>query len=397
MTSHLLKYSFKTYLQNKLNLVWNFIFPFAYIGIFFLAMFSLSRGDMVSIRLAIVLPEAKLEESIARIDELESFFLAAGGKISSSVEDSDSLAQEQKSLIIYLKAKEEEAIRWLKEDKIDALIHVRPELEYVVKPGRPLAATIAKEILSVFNRLDKIEDKVGDLYKKGLILVEGQEFARSNFLGLDKSQRPKSIDPQFIYFIASLAYVAYFPIASGLDAVESIEPGQSLGARRKAVSPLSKQKLFLAALLPRLFSHLLLTILLYAFTQLLGIDYGPLHGQIILLLLLGTTAAVFTGTVIAALLPARQGIRLSLAIGLPLLFAVASGMMASPVHSLIMEHLPWLHNFNPLGLITNGLYALSAGGDIARYSLQIKLLAAFDIFCLSLTLIAIRRTVYESV
>ncbi len=72
-------------------------------------------------------------------------------------------------------------------------------------------------------------------------------------------------------------------------------------------------------------------------------------------------------------------------------------MMASPLHSVIMKHVPWLHNWNPLGMITNGLYALYAGDSLARYNQQLLGLGIFILLCFGLTLIGIRRTRYESI
>ncbi|MDD2427911.1 MAG: hypothetical protein PHV73_07450, partial [Eubacteriales bacterium] len=104
-----------------------------------------------------------------------------------------------------------------------------------------------------------------------------------------------------------------------------------------------------------------------------------------------------TGTALGALLPGKQGPKVALSISIPLLFALASGMMASPLHSLIMEKIPWLHNWNPLGMISNGLYALYSGGNLERYYQQLFGLGIFNLVCFALTMLGVRRSRYESI
>ena len=402
MLKHLIKYNFKSYVGNKINLIWNFIFPFAYITILLLALFALT-GDSIDLEaIRVVLVPANTNESIeSKTKALEDFFKSAGYEGVWEGEELTHPAGGEDALILYTEANKKDSLDWLENEKVDAMILIDEELSFTVKPGTSLTPTILHEVLASFEKVNKTQSTIIAGYQDGrftpLSESESKELENNRFLGIDKTDRSTAIYSQFIIFFAALAYVTYFPINGGIDVIESIEPSQSAHALRKSAAPVSKTKFFIGALIPRWIAHLLLIILLFCFTQLLRIDYGKDYLRIILLLILGTTSAVFTGTALGALLPTRQEPKVVLSITLPLLFAMASGMMASPIHTLVMEHVPWLHNWNPLGMLTNGLYALYTDSDPARYNRQLMGLTIFCLVCLTLTIFGIRRTRYESI
>ena len=398
MLRHLLKYGFKTYVRNRPNLIWNIVFPFAYLAIFFMALFSLSdtNSGLDTIHLALVPGHAAVERS--EVDGLKTF-LAFAGEEGSWQDEEIIFSNNEESLFVFVEGEESEATTWLEEDKIDAMILIDDELSFKVNPIRRIAATVLHEALSSYERMSTTQEVLTAGYAEGKFTppADVAEVEANRFLGIIKEGRSKAILSEFIFFFAALAYVSFFPISSGTDVIESIEPGQSPQALRKAVAPLSKWTHFFGALIPRWLTHLLLVVLAYGFTQVLGIDYGGDHLRIIALLLLGTSAAIFTGTAIGSLVPTGQGPKVALSISLPLLFAMASGMMASELHTLVMQYVPWLHNINPLGRVTNGLHALYAGTDLSRYIAQLQGLGIYIAVCFALTLLGIRRTRYESV
>ena len=401
MLRHLIKYNFKSYLGDKNNLIWNFIFPFAYMIIFSVALFSLTDGGKpVTIRVAVV--PANTSESIAdKTLELKNFFKFDGDEGVWIGEDLEHPAGSKETLILYTQANEADSLDWLKNEKIDAIIAVDEELNFKVKPGTSLAPTVLHEVLASFEKINKTQNAIIAGYQDGRFIPlsdsESEEVEANRFIGIDKTARHTAVYSQLIYFFSALAYITYFPINSGVHIVESIEPDQSDKALRKYIGPVSKVKHFFGALIPHWISHLLLIILLFGFTQLIKIDYGKDYPRIILLLLLGTSSAVFTGTALGALLRGKIGLKIALGISIPLIFALASGMMASPLHSFFMEHIPWLHNWNPLGMISNGLYSLYTGESPARYYRQLAGLGIFSLICFVLTIFGIRKTSYESI
>lgn len=402
MLRHLIKYNFKTYIGNRLNLFWNFLFPFAYMVIFFMALFSLSDGSsgLDMIRLAVV-PVHENESAESKTEALKSFFEFDGHE---GIWDGEALehpAGTEKTLLLYTESNETDSLKWLENETIDAMILVDDEISFKVKPGSSLTPTVLHEILASFERVNKTQTSITSGYQEGRFTPpsasDTEQLEANRFIGIDKSNRRTAIYSQFIYFFAALAYITYFPLNTGVEVIESIEPAQSDQALRKYVGPVSKTKHFFGALIPRWVAHLLLIVLLFAFTQLLNIDYGTDYPRIILLLFFGTSSAIFTGTALGALLPGKQGPKVALSISIPLLFALASGMMASPLHSLIMEKIPWLHNWNPLGMISNGLYALYSGGNLERYYQQLFGLGIFNLVCFALTMLGVRRSRYESI
>ena len=110
---------------------------------------------------------------------------------------------------------------------------------------------------------------------------------------------------------------------------------------------------------------------------------------------LGTLASIVTGCVIGSIFKGN-GIKSAFAIGLPLLFGAASGMMSEVVHEAVMVNVPWLHNYNPLGRVTNGLYASAVEGIGSRYYDQLIGLALYIVIGLIITSLLVKEDQYES-
>ena len=94
------------------------------------------------------------------------------------------------------------------------------------------------------------------------------------------------------------------------------------------------------------------------YINLLGINLGNNYLQIIVLLILGTTSAILTGTAIGALFNFNTGLKMGISIALPLVFSFASGMMYNGMPRIIAQYIPWFNKMNPIGIISKGLYML---------------------------------------
>lgn len=401
MLSLISKYELKKYLGNRSNIIWNIIFPLAYFTFFYFALSNIASDDanvLPTLHVSIVEGE-KGDQLVDFFDQLDS---VEGDYDEEGVLTAKSDLPEE-GFILYKRGESLEVAKEnLINNRLDAVIIPGEEVEFQTSLGVSMTPTIMKQVLQGFERVQKLTDSMEKGFREGNIPLvqlseqEIEDLKASAFEGINTDGRKEGINMERLYFYASLAYLSFFPINSGLEAVSSTEANQSKQAMRKALSPISKRKRFFGAFLPPLLVHVLLIVLTYGYTQLLGVDYSGHHPEIILLIILGTCAALTTGTLIGSLFAGKEGLKMGVSIGLPLVFAMISGMMSVEMHNSIMQSMPWLHNYNPLGRVSNGLYILTAEGASTRYFDQITGLIVYVVGALVLTLVFLRRDNYES-
>ena len=307
-------------------------------------------------------------------------------------------------LLIFIKEEKDMAESLLKDKKIDAIILPKAKVEFqIAHTISDVIPSILSQVLEGFEQYENAKESIQESIIKGEIIpkiksLQGEEGNElKDYKEIDTENRKKGVAPNHIFQFTTLAYLGFFPIATGIHAMKNHMADQSLIARRKDISPISKGKRFIYLILPLLIFHFILISVTYGYCLLLGSNYGPNHFSIITLLCFGSTAAIFTGTAIGSILKAKEGLKEALQIGLPLLFSFFSGLMSQQIHSIIMEKAPFLHNYNPLGMITNGLYILFMEGTTSRYFQQLLGLGIYIFICLLITGLQVRRTGYESI
>lgn len=404
MLKHLVKYYSKTYFYNKANIMWNFIFPFIYVTIFFLAISGLNNPQQEfeedPIRLAIVADDQQEATDLAGF--LENF----GHEGLDQQESVKTVgAKQENSYLKFTISDPETAQELLKDQKIQAII--RADNPLVIEEYNDLStlkASLLNQFLETYESIRKTTDAIGERYLAGDYTIRQSwseiEAAHQETIDLfpaDLTERESSTSSVLIFFFSAIAYIAFYPINAGVSTLEEINANQSTLGLRNSTAPISKTKMFFALFVPRWIIHCLFTLLIYLYVNLLGIDLGAKYLQISLLLILCTTCSVLIGTAIGALFSFSQGLKVGISVALPLIFGFASGMMHNGMPRIISQYIPWFSKINPIGIVSNGLYMLYSDPTLNRFHQQIIMLSIITLIVFFLTIVGLRRNSYESV
>lgn len=433
----LISYEFKAFLREKNYIIWMLIFPLAYFTVFY---FSIGRSihtasfeiDPFSVG---ILTEETAQAGAAAGTKAGSETAEAGktaetaaGANAAQAGDDELLKSVLQDLdFIELKTESpsrEDLEQDLREEKLAAYIYKNDQglYQFMTAKNKVQISSSLQQVLEWVNQGILTGTSIREGFMEGHLQLSpelqaayremlasssrepGKEDMASlpsgtaepvTFEGVQMESKGKGLTPDYITLFAALAYLAFYPIQAGLTCTDQVQANQSRIALRKATSPVSKRKLFFASLIPLVLFQSLVTLLAYAYSQALGIEFGD-HGGVILLILLGTLAAIFTGTLLGALFPKKPGLKMGLSIMLPLLFSMMSGMMSFTVSQAFRKSVPWLADHNPVSLITRGLYILYAQGWGPLFNQKIYSLLIYIAVTAALSFLLIRRDDYES-
>lgn len=311
-----------------------------------------------------------------------------------------------KTFVVYREASSyEEAEQWLKDGWVYALVQAvpgqSPRVE-VMDRSSQIQPLVLDQLLKIYGQVNKQIEIYGDAVKEGRISVlqalsEGLKSGEGQTIRqLDPAKQEKPVPMVNIFYFSMVAYLSFFPVSTGNYVVTMTEADRSPEGVRQTVSPYSKRKRFIGSFVPYLLLTLMNTCLFYLVVQLLGVNLGNQHALVLLGMGITTLAAMLTGACLAAFFGFNQSVLIALSIGLPLVFAMTTGMMSEVIYSSLMKSAPWLIEINPVGMMSKALYHLNGGGGVALYWQEIAKLAIFCLVTFILTLIGLRRNAYES-
>lgn len=401
MIKHISKYELKKYIRNRSTILWLFLFSIAFLTFFYFALGNLFEDDLFEMpeTKVLVMEEENSENFIQFLEEMDG---VEGSIESESLEPLRELGEDE-YLIYMLTDDYEEAKALLLDNQVNAIIFPAEEVRFEASMTRGIEPTIIKEILKAFEQYQNIYQSIENGLMEGDIPIENikDDFQGNleeyDFPRLDTSQRQEAVSMTLVYLFSLLAYLSFYPVSAGIDAVESVEANQSKQAMRKTISPVSKRKNFLGTILPYIVVHIIFVIFTYLYARLLGMNVADgYHLSAIFIMILGSLAAIFSGTFIGGLFPQQPGLRTALSIGVPLFFAAVSGLMSDVFHAEVMKNAPWIHDLNPLGRVSNALYALNLEGVGPRYQEEVIGLAIYIFVFFVLSLVVLRGDDYES-
>lgn len=413
-----IQYQFLIYLRDKNNFIWNFIFPFAFTLIYIMAMYALPTGSYKPDPIKIAVVEEKEAEAPAHNRYALSFrkflsYMDADAEacemtenglrpLEAKAKETDQSKKEEQALIKYAFADEEEALTWLRQGLVYAVVYPGSETYFTVKDtNATVAPLILNGVLDSFMQtnanIEQIQKSVeeGRLSFTDLFKVQ-EQFSYENIRHIDKSQRKQGLSERTCYHFAMAAYVCFYPVSAGILAVSGTEAYRWSVAMRETVSPRSKRKRFLIHILPVLCIHLILTSLFFFFLRALVPSFSDAGPWIYLLFITTSLAAIFTGTAIASLFSFSQNVAMAMSIAIPLIFGFTSGLMNIGVRNAISNSFPLWHKINPLGACSTALYILKSGGGLARFQEYYFSILIYTCIAALLTLIGLRRSSYES-
>lgn len=212
-----------------------------------------------------------------------------------------------------------------------------------------------------------------------------------------KDESKKTVSLSGTYFYTLIGMQALYSYLWGLRVMYMYEANLSTQGKRNTISPVNKKISIPASILAAWTLSIISSLICLAFiSYILKVDVGNKLPGILSLILLGTFTGVSFGTLIAVSNKQSAEFKNGIGVGITMLWSFLAGMMSSNVKILIQRHVPIVNKFNPVALITDGLYSLSADDTLTGFSENMIYLSIVTIIFILATMFFARGKKYES-
>jgi ABC-2 type transport system permease protein len=174
-------------------------------------------------------------------------------------------------------------------------------------------------------------------------------------------------------------------------------PKNSHRGKRIAVAPTHKSVVVVSNLLAS-YSILLVGVLaLIAFMRfVLGVEFGANLGLICAHAAAGSLAATMLGMFLSIVLKTNSGAKNIIVIIITMVGCLFAGMFGGQ-KGWFDSMMPFINKISPVGLITDGYYALYYYEDLSRYWMNLGGLLIISVIFLILSIRGLRRQRYDSI
>ncbi|MGI5897786.1 MAG: ABC transporter permease [Candidatus Dojkabacteria bacterium] len=368
MFGNIYKNSFKILVRDKATVFWTVIFTIL-LAIMFKMTFS------------------KLDE----IDKFEPVPISVSQKV---FEDEyfktyiEAMEKEEYIKLIDLNDEGEEKL--FKEKKIVAYIQDEENI-IVGKSVGKIKETIIKSLMD------------GYIQNKSMIMNVLKENPYANigelldFKSFVKDESKKSIDIVSTYFYTLIGMQALYSYLWGLRVMYMYEANLSTQGKRNTISPVNKKYSVLYSLLAAWALSVITSVICLIFISfILKVDIGSQLLGIMTLILVGTLTGVSFGAFIAVSNKQNAEFKNGIGVGVTMLWSFFAGMMSSDVKILVQRNIPIVNKFNPVALITDGLYSLAVDNTLDRFYENLLFLSIIIVLFVLGTIFFVRGKKYES-
>lgn len=416
MFKHALLYNIKIVLRNNEGLLWGLIFPLVYGLVYMLAFQGINNQteNFDAIPVAVVyegtadqITEAKyLLANIATEGSIEAEDVVESEEIATGVVDSSDYP-----LLAINMEDEETAQAHLREGIISQAIYVgfddQSQMQFDLEVAPSAASSITSTIVyAILESFASSTNAFTLLFDQAIQSPDPQEAVDQVNLRLDQlntdqdilvtSKANKKVSAWSNFYYVALAYVCIFYMSIGINLVLQNEANYAETALRETVSPTTKYTRYLAITLTWIVPALLVIYILLGIYWLNDVPLGDDWPRIFALMTLGPITGILMGSAFAAVFKKKAELIMGIAIVIPLILAMLSGMMSYDVKVWVVNNAPIINKFNPVALINDAFYYLNNYPTYAQYNQNMMILSGIAAVCLIISLIGIRRTDYEN-
>lgn len=201
----------------------------------------------------------------------------------------------------------------------------------------------------------------------------------------------------YYYSLVGMALI-YGGFFGNIEAT-NLQANLSAKGARICVSPTKRSKLLATNLSAAILIHYAEMIILVTFLKIfIHVDFGGNIGFLLIFLLLGSICGVTFGTFLALVCKhLSNSVQIAINICVGILGGFLSGMMYPGIKYYIQTHLPFIAYINPVGVMTDGLYALYYYTNYNRFILECIVLCVMIVVFLGGSILVFRRDQYESI
>lgn len=386
MIVHKLIYTLKILGRDKMLIFWTFVFPLL-LGTFFMMAFAdIEKGEVLDII------------DIAIVDNEEW----KGNENYQKVFQQLSQKNQNDCLFDIVYTSQKEAQQLLENQEISGYLQLSKQKPVIYIRSNGINETILKQVV------DEIESQIQLVNTVAAVNVSRQEsfdyeqfyqniqdILHENIAFNNITHKNLSYTMIEFYSLIAMAclYGGLFVKKALLNELANMS---SLG-KRNAIAPLTKLKMILGCLLASYMIQLCGLLILYVYTIfVLNVDYGNHLPQIIVLSLAGSLAGLALGIGVSCLTRANENAKTVIMLAITMAGSFLSGMMGITMKYTVDTTFPVLNRINPVGMITDGLYALYYYDTFDRFYFDLVSLLIFSMIIIGISALVMRRTRYDS-
>lgn len=386
MIVHKLIYTLKILGRDKMLIFWTFVFPLL-LGTFFMMAFAdIEKGEVLDII------------DIAIVDNEEW----KGNENYQKVFQQLSQKNQNDCLFDIVYTSQKEAQQLLENQEISGYLQLSKQKPVIYIRSNGINETILKQVV------DEIESQIQLVNTVAAVNVSRQEsfdyeqfyqniqdILHENIAFNNITHKNLSYTMIEFYSLIAMAclYGGLFVKKALLNELANMS---SLG-KRNAIAPLTKLKMILGCLLASYMIQLCGLLILYVYTIfVLNVDYGNHLPQIIVLSLAGSLAGLALGIGVSCLTHANENAKTVIMLAITMAGSFLSGMMGITMKYTVDTTFPVLNRINPVGMITDGLYALYYYDTFDRFYFDLVSLLIFSMIIIGISALVMRRTRYDS-
>ena len=375
------QYSFKQLIRNRAEVFWIIFFPIILGTMFKIAFSNMSADESFhTIPVAIVKEEGGMSENFTTV--------------------ADELSEGEKPFLKALYCDEKEALRLLKNQKVDGVIYAGDTISLTVSSDMGNAA-LNQSILQTFieeyqmNYQAVSETAMTSPEKLPEVLGILEETASYNKTVSYGKNNADTYDQYFYNLIAMVCM--YTGIAGCYVAINNQANLSALGAR-KNISPIHKLKQIGGELFANLILRFLCVLISFAYIVLiLRIDLTTRLPFAILSIFVGCMTGMTFGFFLGAMGRLSEGIKIGILMSVTMVGSFLSGLMIGSMRILVETFCPIINKINPSALITDTFYSLAIYDTIDRYARNVITLIIFSILFTIGGFLMTRRRKYANI
>lgn len=375
------QYSLKQLIRNRAEVFWIIFFPIILGTMFKIAFSNLSADEnFQTIPVAVINEEGSMSDAFVTI--------------------ADELSKGEEPFLKVLYCDEDEALRLLKNQKIDGIIYAGDTISLTVSSDMGNAAlnqsilqTFVEEYQMNYQAISEIAMTKPEKLPEVLGIMEESTSYNKNV-----SYSRGNTDTYDQYFYNLIAMVCmYTGIAGCYIAIHNQANLSALGAR-KNISPTHKMKQITGELIANILLRFLCVLISFAYIVLvLKIDLTTRLPFAILSIFVGCMTGMTFGFFLGAIGNLSENLKIGIIMSVTMVGSFLSGLMIGGMRILVETFCPIINKINPSALITDTFYSLAIYDTLDRYARNIITLIILSIFFTIGGFLMTRRKKYANI
>ena len=375
------QYSLKQLIRNRAEVFWIIFFPIILGTMFKIAFSNLSADEnFQTIPVAVINEEGSMSDAFVTI--------------------ADELSKGEEPFLKVLYCDEDEALRLLKNQKIDGIIYAGDTISLTVSSDMGNAAlnqsilqTFVEEYQMNYQAISEIAMTKPEKLPEVLGIMEESTSYNKNV-----SYSRGNTDTYDQYFYNLIAMVCmYTGIAGCYIAIHNQANLSALGAR-KNISPTHKMKQITGELIANILLRFLCVLISFAYIVLvLKIDLTTRLPFAILSIFVGCMTGMTFGFFLGAIGNLSENLKIGILMSVTMVGSFLSGLMIGGMRILVETFCPIINKINPSALITDTFYSLAIYDTLDRYARNIITLIILSIFFTIGGFLMTRRKKYANI